>query len=81
MADRFCFNNSSEIIFPDSGSIAKMKTKQTKKRVSYRLSNDVVEMINTIKQETGKTATEIVEESIRNEDGAYKLARLLSEKG
>ena len=58
-----------------------MKTKQKKKRVSYRLSNDVVEMINTIKQETGKTATEIVEESIRNEDSAYKLAGLLSEKG
>ena len=44
------------------------------------LSNDVVEMISKIQQETGKTATEIVEESIRNEDSAYKLARLLSEK-
>ena len=56
-----------------------MKTKQTKKRVSYRLSNDVVEMINQIQRETGSTATEIVEDSIRHENAAYELLRAIHE--
>lgn len=74
MADQFCFNNSSEIIFVNSGSIAKMKTKKTKKRVSYRLSNDVVEMMAILKNKTGKTATQIVEESIMINHALYYQA-------
>lgn len=41
-----------------------MKTKQTKKRVSYRFHNTVVEIIEKLMKETGKTATQIVEESV-----------------
>ena len=41
-----------------------MKTKQTKKRVSYRLNNSVCGMIKIMAINDGKTATQIVEEAI-----------------
>ena len=50
-----------------------MKTKQTKKRVSYRLSNDVVEMIKFLKEKTGKTATEIIQEAVKHEHEQYNF--------